>query len=1144
MRSFFTLALLFLSTSFLLADNVQQTYHFSNPEVTIHDGYADFSFNNTLTTGIAGEPALPYEMVSLLIPEGHEAVNITVEYLNEVVVPGTYTLSPVQHAQPVSKPEKHEFVINNDLYAFDGIYPASAEGILSTGFYAGYSIASCAVTPLRFNPAKKTVSYFSDVVVTIETAPSAKAKKATTLLRSDNKIVNAVQRTVQNAEAINKYSRREMKNDNAYDNLIICPAQYVSDMETLKDLYLKRGLKTEIATVEDIYSAMSGNDNQEKIRNYIIQEYTDNGVFYVLLGGDVELLPYRGFYCSVQSSSVYEDYNIPSDLYYSALDGTWDDDNDGVWGEIGEDDLLPEVSVARFSFNNATELQNMINKTVSYQDSPVTGELDKPLMAGEHLYDSPLTWGAQYLDLLIGYQDENGYITTGIPEDHPYTTLYDRDATWNKTQLINEINEGHSFIHHSGHSNSTYTMRLYNSDITNSNFSGVNGVDHNYTLVYTHGCICGAFDESDCIAERMVNIENFVVAGAYNSRYGWFNEGQTEGPSAHLHREFVDALYNDKQNRVGEAHLVSRTETSSWVNAPGQHEEGALRWCFYDCNIFGDPALAVWTDEPVEIAANYPTAMVIGETSLAVDVTVDGAAGEGYTCALVYDGVLYGSAVADAAGHAVIELDEAFTEPCDAKLYVSGYNAIPQEYSVTVVPGEGAYVVAGTTVINDESGNNNGTVEFGETIMLTSTMKNVGQENATNVTVTISSNDEFITINDNSENFGDIDASGEVTVENAFEFIVSDIIPDQHQVVILMSVTDGTDTWEYNYSFIVNAPNLVVDGVSINDASGNNNGRLDPGEDVILILNLYNSGHFTSIEGSADLSSQSSFISVTGTPAEIGEIAPNTSGSVSFNVSVAETAQVGDLAAFDVVVNSGENNFTGGFQLIVGIILEDFETGDFSAFPWEQSGNADWTITENGPFEGTYAAQSGVITDNQETSMAVTMDVTSEGEISFFMKVDSEGDYDFLRFYIDGVKKQEWSGAIAWEEHAYSVEPGTHTFTWTYYKDGYVSNGSDMGWIDYIEFPPCAVEVGIVENEATSLVMYPNPVTDRLFVDVPKTNENTEIRVFSLSGQMVKSLSAASGATVMMNVSDLDAGTYIITSVCNGMLVSGSFIKH
>ncbi len=116
---------------------------------------------------------------------------------------------------------------------------------------------------------------------------------------------------------------------------------------------------------------------------------------------------------------------------------------------------------------------------------------------------------------------------------------------------MNEINSGKQFVHHVGHANSNYVAYMSNSDITNANFSGANGIDHNFTIMQSAGCICGAFDDNDCIMEKMVNIQNFAVAVIGNSRYGWFNEGQTEGPAAHLHREMVDAMYHEKMNMIG-----------------------------------------------------------------------------------------------------------------------------------------------------------------------------------------------------------------------------------------------------------------------------------------------------------------------------------------------------------------------------------------------------------------------------------------------------------------------------------------------------------------------------------------------------------------------------------------------------------------
>lgn len=1141
MRKFYTLTFLLLSFTLLQAETIKNHYHFSNPEVKVGEMYSSFRFEDTQVIGLIGEPALPYKMVSLLLPAGHKAVSVEVSYNNEVVLPGTYTISPKQPVHPVSDSNQYPFSINEALYASDLIYPVKANGQLTTSYYSGYAIANCAVTPLRFNPFTKTVSYYTDVTVTITTAPDEKANQALSLLRSDKQVMATVNTMVQNYEMINAYPAKDIKDD-TYQNLIICPQAYSDAFQQLVSLYLKRGLKTQIATLEDIYSNMSGQDNQEKIRNYIIQEYTQNGITYALLGGDVELFPYRGFYCTVQSSTVYEDYNIPTDLYYSALDGTWDDNNNSVWGEIGEDDLLPEVAVARYSFSNAADLENLIHKTIEYQDNPVLGELRNPLMVGEDLYDDPQTWGADYLDLLIGHHEDNGYTTDGIPETDVITTMYDRDNVWSASELRAEINQGHSFIHHSGHSNSTYTMRMSNGDITNSNFYNVNGVDHNYTLVYTHGCICGAFDDDDCIAERMVDIANFVVAGAYNSRYGWFNEGQTEGPSLHLHREFMDALYNDKKNHIGEAHLISRTETSPWVNAPGQHEEGALRWCFYDCNILGDPALAIWTDEPVSIVANYPSAIVIGETTMVIDVTVNGQAEEGYTCALVANDMIYGTAETNADGTATVNLDVLFTEPGEASLYISGYNCIPQEYVISIVPGGECYVVMGEMILVDDDGN--GELEAGEDLTITATLKNVGQQVADDVMATLSSTDEFITITDNEESYGAIDAESQTTIENAFAISVAENAPDQHIVNSEIAITSGENSWIYDYNMTINAPSFISNGIVVDDAEGNQNGRLDPGETATVLYTIQNNGHDESEAGNSTLSSSSNLLTIVSGTTDFEAMAPNAIAVCAFTVSVSEMAQAGQLVDFHITSMAGAIEMQEDISLLVGLIVEDFETGDFTAFDWQFSGSADWVVSETAPYEGTYSAASGTIGDNASTSLEISVEVSAADDISFFKKASSESSYDFLEFYIDDTKKGSWSGEEDWSEVSYPVTVGTHIFKWTYVKDVSSISGQDKSWIDYILFPPLTVETGIVEDKANNISIYPNPAIDRIFIDVPVGAEQVDLRLINSSGQLLKHITAQAGGTILINISQLDKGLYFIQADNGERLKIGKFIKE
>ena len=681
--------LLMASVLMLNAGIVEKTYYFGNPTIIPSGEFQLIHFENTLITGKTGEPALPYQSVQLLLLPGEKAVSIEFIGEEEIQLSGIYKIYPQQASRPLSVDGNGTFALNELIYHTNVNYPASPTGQLITSYLNGYAFALSTFTPLRFNPVTGVVSVYKKVTIKVITESDSQSVKALENLKSAGRIYERVKSFSQNPEMVSEYPSASKSGDD-YQFLIITPSQFVSNFQELIDVYLERGIKTQVVTRETINTSGTGQDLTEKVRNYIIQEYQDHSVEYVLLGGDVEHVPYRGFYCYAVSGSGYEDNNIPADLYYSALDGNWNTDGDNSWGEPGEDDLLPEIAVGRFSFSNVTELNNMLHKTIFYQNNPVLGEFNNTLLAGEWLYGEPFeTWGSDYLELLIGHRTDNGYETWGVPESYNFQKLYEENQSWGANDLITAINSGKQYVHHVGHANSNYVAYMSNSDITNGNFYGANGVDHNYTIFHSHGCICGAFDDSDCIMEKMASIENFAVAVIGNSRYGWFNEGQTEGPGIHLHREMMDAVYHEKLNHIGAAFVEAKIQTAPWVTAPGQWEEGALRWNFYDINILGDPTLSLWTAEPIAIQTTYESEILISATSTSVTVNSNGAPMENFTCSILMGGILYGTATTDASGMAQINIDPAFASVGEAQLIVSGYNCLPTSYAISIVLSTG-----------------------------------------------------------------------------------------------------------------------------------------------------------------------------------------------------------------------------------------------------------------------------------------------------------------------------------------------------------------------------------------------------------------------------------------------------------------------
>jgi len=117
------------------------------------------------------------------------------------------------------------------------------------------------------------------------------------------------------------------------------------------------------------------------------------------------------------------------------------------------------------------------------------------------------------------------------------------------------------------------------------------------------------------------------------------------------------------------------------------------------------------------------------------------------------------------------------------------------------------------------------------------------------------------------------------------------------------------------------------------------------------------------------------------------------------------------------------------------------------------SGDADWFCQDRISFNGD-AAQSGNIADNQVSRILTTITVEEQSILTFYWKVSSEADYDFLQFYINGVWENEISGDVDWHKMVYIIPSGSHILEWRYVKDAAGSEGYDSGWVDQLAWEP------------------------------------------------------------------------------------------
>ncbi|MBU0700269.1 hypothetical protein KKE26_03080, partial [bacterium] len=129
---------------------------------------------------------------------------------------------------------------------------------------------------------------------------------------------------------------------------------------------------------------------------------------------------------------------------------------------------------------------------------------------------------------------------------------------------------------------------------------------------------------------------------------------------------------------------------------------------------------------------------------------------------------------------------------------------------------------------------------------------------------------------------------------------------------------------------------------------------------------------------------------------------------------------------------------------------------------WETGGGgtALWFGQSNYYCYGIDAAQSGVITDSQQTY--IQTQVLGTATLTFYWKVSSQSGSDYLRFYIDGDEQNKISGEAGWTKMSYFIPSGTHILKWEYKKDSSGSIGSDCGWLDRVEFIPWGGISGVI----------------------------------------------------------------------------------
>lgn len=126
------------------------------------------------------------------------------------------------------------------------------------------------------------------------------------------------------------------------------------------------------------------------------------------------------------------------------------------------------------------------------------------------------------------------------------------------------------------------------------------------------------------------------------------------------------------------------------------------------------------------------------------------------------------------------------------------------------------------------------------------------------------------------------------------------------------------------------------------------------------------------------------------------------------------------------------------------------EAVDAPALAWVTGGDAVWFAQTTNTHDDVDAAQSGRITNNQTSWLETT--VMGPGVLSFWWKVSSETNYDWLSFALGSSVQARISGEVDWRPLAVAIAAGPQTIRWTYSKDVSLNRGMDAAWVDQMQF--------------------------------------------------------------------------------------------
>ncbi len=887
--------------------------------------YGNFLFNDE------GAPNLPGNGRIIAIPNGCvpelEVVSVKSRRFQDVAIAPAPRIPKDDEKGPL------QYQKDEKVYTKDALYPSETVTVSSLKKIRGVDAVILGITPFQYNPVTKELIVYWDIKVKIK-FNGGSGYFGDSRLRSrwwDPILEDAVFNfnSLPEIDYSQHFPASGLTDDDGAEYLIIAPdgPSFIQYADSIKKFRTEQGILTLVKTLSQV-----GGNTTTAIENYINNAYNTWTIppAAILLLGD-----YGSDINSTVISPIYDDYCA----------------SDNIYGDVDEDQL-PDIVMARITANNQSQLQVMVSKFLNYERNPPTSAA---------FYDHPITalgWQTerwfQICSETVGgfWKNVQGKNPVRINEIYSGTPGASWSTATNTATVVNyfgpsglgyiptspatlggwsggsaddinaAINAGSFMLQHRDHGGETgWGEPAYSS----SNINGLTNTD--LTFIMSINCLTGKYNySSEVFAEKFhrytYNGQNSGALGimaASEVSYSFVNDTYVWGMYDNMWPDFMPAYGTTPGSRgilpaFGNAAGKIFLQQSGWPYNTGDKEV-----TFHLFHHHGDAFLTVYSEVPQNLTVSHSPVLHTGNTSFSVSADM------GSLIALTVNGEIIGTATG--TGSPVTILIPVQVPPNQVIVTVTKQNYFRYRSVVDVVSATGPYVVYTSGTIDDPlpNGNNNGLMDYNETDLLNVSLKNVGVATANNVVATLSTTDTYITLTDDTENYGNVAPDQTVTQTSAFSFTVANNIPDQHLVAFDLSATNGTDSWVSHFNITANAPVLSLGSMIVQDNGPgcNNDGILDPGETANLVIANSNTGH-SSLSGiSASLSivgGTSPYLTLNSNSFDIGTLAAGDAGDAVFSVTASVSTPIGTPVDLQYLVSGGSYNNQETKQLVIGVI--------------------------------------------------------------------------------------------------------------------------------------------------------------------------------------------------------------------------------